>query len=1753
MRHGDSQITLLTFAARLLANPAFATPFADWSTWGFDEQTAHAQLTAAQWASHLTPIVNAAKLRAPLNYWEGRMPGTGISRQSHAENLLRQHLISSLDIAYGQGTLSLESWLQGRQPSPRYAQLQWRLPTNRYLTSTVALLIAPVSGQTHWLIYLPGIPDSVQQFANLESLRDWVYQNRFRFWADPRSPVTQGNRDDVVFTDTQGDGISLFMEETLRQHQEITDHYLLEACRQSETSPLDWTALRAWENQRSAMVAQYLHPEVEAAIEEVIAKDTALPDEEVHFACLEQHLPAGWRQQCVERQENLLEHYLGDTLELTSEKVSLLRERQASLDQLQDAHDAYLLALPEPVSRANLQAQVAEETHEEHIADGLCQALLEEARLQNTLGELSATHLGWVESLIDRPEPSLQRPVLASTLELVCADRKWPLRGYMTLRAIPTDDEEVQDQTVLLYRPGMRGGLMAFADEPALARRLLATLHGAWPDALLESAQPAVASDILDALSGSTSVTITQTPILSHFMRHCVASIVAALPGVSSREQARQQLCISENKARAVALGRFAEKNRSSYFSEQLGTLRHLDANQLAALSTQTKTLKNALRDSAELLQLSLPARMQFAQLKLNAHLCRAFGLQTVPHITLDIADSVTLKREVTGQSGMLGAGSREVPVFSESRSEVSLASFMLWALDDERRHRLNNANIRFEPAADTSLQSALTPAYLADLIQQLDIAGDYERRITQTYLGFEHESEWQVQWRQETLRTPYAIRLQMLVTSRPTSLETDGQRLLETFCHEQLDDVNARTITYRSVTLKPGTAADGSNDSVGLAGIYLIEGPGDLTLLYIPDAPNGTIVRQYTSSTAACQALQDMALDSEMARYLANQSLSGDPEQHESYISTALQRNFQSFLVPGPSRSESLPTHECRLDMGMHIRSHRATSRSQADLTLSEPEIATRHLLLGLRLAFGIVPGVGTLMAVYDGWHAANATVRAFERGNLEEGLQYLVSLLQSFTDAMLSLAPLAATTPANPAAAARLRTLQRQRLDPLRAVPAIRKTRPSPFAGYETELPPGPMLPSTLPQGAGVFEHGVTRQRYIARHGTWYSVEWDPSYLTWRLKPQGIRSYRQPVRLSEQGSWETPGRLNGLLVNDGLQGGGGALTTLYNQGVAYWRQAIRRQPPQLTGMSLAHDINGELIRIRTRMSTRQAEYRSAMHAIAEGAQPSDSQRAAIADARNKLSAELNRNIDYNARSITRLREQRATLSRADYSRFTALCEANINEMTVLDMHLAADRLLLAKAQVDLAVAAIQALPGPSAPTTVVKRLAQASLRANQEMIETLQVIERLAIRHQTRRNQLQGRALTDYLMRVEETGLTLDVDNARLVQATILSTSLFNENAVEHPQIAAFMDHFHEQGIALRSTLSSQLQLPRAGLSRAQERAFLESAQNRYARYLNHLKAWEDNFVELLSPDDTGAFRQLMRKLMDDIDAQLSRAKVGQQRPDRRPNRGASRPRLFDTVDGPLIGEAVSQGGQTHMRIDQPNSDRLHTAYTMTEAGQWQLSTAQRSAPTQPLSILVGAARSRLDDLARLQARLRRYQTTDALPLDLEDIAQSHAQQLRFIADRLRQKAGASITPEQSAISQRLKAAAEQMQDLGRELRVAQTKATRKPTVAYLEYLVEQQEVEVAWSRTLKPKLDRKGNPVEYLEEYRINDRNTGQPLWYAHFHFRQKPVQGFTRLEAGHLKLASERDLGAGAWRGSMNETQASRLFGQLRPAS
>ncbi|MCY1358512.1 hypothetical protein D9M69_450480 [compost metagenome] len=73
-------------------------------------------------------------------------------------------------------------------------------------------------------------------------------------------------------------------------------------------------------------------------------------------------------------------------------------------------------------------------------------------------------------------------------------------------------------------------------------------------------------------------------------------------------------------------------------------------------------------------------------------------------------------------------------------------------------------------------------------------------------------------------------------------------------------------------------------------------------------------------------------------------------------------------------------------------------------------------------------------------------------------------------------------------------------------------------------------------------------------------------------------------------------------------------------------------------------------------------------------------------------------------------------------------------------------------------------------------------------------------------------------------------------------------------------------------------------------------------------------------------------------------------------------------------------------------------------------------------------------------------------------------------------------------------------------------------------------------------------KGPRKDYLQEYEIRERGTGQPLWYAHFHYAASdtPVEAFT---AAHLKLRDQRMM---AGRGDLNSASSSQVIAIYRSA-
>ncbi|MBF8755316.1 hypothetical protein [Pseudomonas guariconensis] len=1744
LKHDTGQVTLLTLAARVLASPTFATPFANWQPWGFPEDSPYATWTADDWQSGLVPVWAGTGISAWTGYWSGRMPGKAVSRKTHAAQLLREHFAASLDLAFGLDHIEAAAWLQGQpEPSPEYALVRWVQPDGKTETCTTALLIKPRAEETRWLLYRPDADTTIHTFADHAKLRTWLHANRYMLWPDPATPLVAGSSDSAIdWISTMGDGFDAWVDEILAHKQRTTSNHLTEAAQESKTDPLDWTMLQAWEEKRALDPRPALPRTLEQKIDSLIAYDQQMAANELHFDALPRRLPLGWRKQRVARQEQLLAAYLGDDTAPSSHKMATLRQHQAELEAVATELEQLFSQLPASITSTTWGEQHAEASRFDHLSQLLARALKGEARFQHLLGELQDEHLSWVEQLVERPEPSLQRMVQPYAVHIKVGSNSWQLTGLLALQGVPDSDTLDPDRSWLLFLAGRDGGLMHLESQAQLAERVQATLYGAWPESLAHGAWPQGPQALLDALyDHPQSFELVCQPITTHAFDYCIQTIQASLPQNPSLETVETRLGLGINQARSKAFDHQAERNRTDLISTQLISQRSPDSALRAELAAEVQALRGAMLASSQLLERDLPERGQFARSALEQQLRTDFQAKTVPVIKLDIADSISHQRIPAGESG-IGHAVKQIVTFSTSRSAIELPNFLLWALDDDLNLRLSNARILFSDGpVEPKVRAGVTLSYIANLVEKLDLPNAYEKRITDAFKGLPDETVFESEQRQEALRAPFVHQLKIIALSRPDALDEAGQRMLELFCQEQARTDQAHTIDFHSVLLRPGRAVDGRSTAVTLSGVFLLQAATGPTLLLMPDAPDGKTISQHATPALACQALERMALAESMRSYLAKLPLDDAQAEHLAYINTALSKGFSGFIAPGIALPGLLATHQANLVMGRLIHENRATSRSQVDLYLESEAIRHGRVYDYIKMALGFVPLVGSAVALYDGWHAANDSVEAFLRGDSASGIEHLNSVFLSLFDALMDLTPSAAL-PTKTGRLARVRTQQRQLAST--SLKTNHYKYSTSFSGYETEVPTGRWTAHPNANGVGVHRHVKSKTDYIVRNGRYYQVEWDETDLTWRLKATATRTYKQPVRLSDTGVWETHGSLSGHLVNSGLAGGGAYISAFYDRSLATLRGVLGLQPRQVTPLDILREIHADRQNHRAQLSATTDALNQARGIGPHGPVGQPASAAVINNARDGLVARLRNYMDFHEQALERLRSMRADIGRAN--------AGNIIYEIAFDMGRQHPK-LIEQLHLSLSARFRQVTPFNDVALDALTPPAQIHAhvigmqRTYSELATTLGDIEQELRRCAKLRNQLQGDNLTRYIHDLEALDIPLHPDGYRAVRLSVLGVTLMAPDAVFD---IVFLRQFNDELTALRSALYSHGDLWLTNLSRRQEHRLLNQFQERYRRFDTRMRIWKDNYPEHVRADAISKMRTELSLLISETEQALAATAPRPAAPP--PRRGTSRPRLFETEDQQLyIGREATVDGQRQMQIANVATNQAHAAFSKTPQGTWRSNQAAHLGYNATLQQLETAALRRLAKAPEAEASLQRYKTLNMLPQDLEDYAKGCASPLRELATSITNQAGGDITDALRDVVRRLKQAATQLDALGRRLRIEQTKATQNPTASHLEYLNAEGEVTLQWSRVLDPAKNKQGQPIEYLEEYKIIDTTTGEAFWYAHFHFKKRPRQQFGGLEAGHLKLASERNQKAGAWRGPLTEAQANTLFDGLRP--
>lgn len=1742
---GDSQVTLLTFAARVLCDPALATPFGEWLTWGLASDSTYATWTGQGWAQTLKPLVVSLLADNRAAYWDVRMPGHALSRKAYVQQHLGEHLRCTLELNYGFDRIGEEASQLGQlHSSSLYAQLYWNHSNDPAELCPDALLIQPETNDMPWLLYRPAANNPIRSFQDQVALLRWAHEHRQLLWPHPATPLEPES--DMSFINVQAmstDGLAGLLDSVLNDNDRLTTRYLLEAAQESATGPLDWSPLEDWEAKRGIQLNEALPEKLKEHLDRVVGDDETLAAEELHFDSLDERLPLGWRRQRIERQETLLATYLGDEVEPTSAKMTELRQHQSQLDKASEALHKLLAELPDSVDDTTFGLIYGETSRFEQLSQHFSQDLLLEARFQHLLADLSTSRLAWIEQLVERPEPSLQRPVVANSLKLVIGKRSWTLTGYLAVQEIPGDDSEAFDGAWLLHKSGHYGGLRVFTDQTHLSNALLKTLYGVWPETLLESAWPQDAESLLKCLDQTKEVpSIVLEPITTHVFDYLTQTQLALFTRTASTalQTLQVNLGISTNQARIQAFERLAQRNRTAHLSTQLRSLGHLDDAQRVALSTTVEALRVAMLNSSRLLQRDLPERGLFARNKLHERLRQSFSVSTLPGITLNIADRIVKERQSLSESGMANAY-KEATAFSPERSNIPLEKALLWALDDDLTLRLGNAQILFDDNAPEQMRQQLNQSFVASLVNELDLAGAYEQQILNAFKGVKDEPAWATLQRQEILRAPFEHQLSIIALSRSTRLAPEGQQLLERFCQEQHDTTLSKTIDYFTMELMPGVAADGSSNRVDLSGIYVLQAETGPVLLLLPDAPNERVISQHNSAESACRALEEMTYSEAMRNYLASRPLEGDASVHLSYINTAALQKYTGFIGLGVKRQEPWTQFQANLQMGKLILENRASSRSQCDLFLEQEAIRHGRVYDYIKMAVSLVPIAGSAIALYDGWNAANASVEAFLRGDSREGVNHLNSVFLSMVDAMLDLAPGALAIGSNAVS----RTIARQRMlsTSIPHTTITRRNHSKPFLGYQTEAPAGRWVDHPAAYGKGVFQHIETNTNYIVRQGRYFQVEWDETYRTWRLTGTQTRTYKQPVKLSEAGTWQTHGSLSGQIIDNGLAGGGAYLGTLYNRGWQTLRGYLRPQLAPMTPVEVLTSIHTGCLAQQARLQTKADALNQAHGFRPDRSRGTPADPATVNRALQEATDQLQEFVTFHEQSLDRLHTIRSHMRPAQYRKIYDDLGINLGRQHPKLLRQRHTQVSLGYNQLErLIQTADEAAISPLEHLRQVRHIHQKFGIALEKLEGELRRLNHV-------RSRLHADNLTIYDQDIAALGIPLDPQSCRVVRLSSLASGIFKLPSVINYDFTLMLRRVNTEILELRSALFSHGDLAAASLSRTQTHRFLLQLKQRYQRFVNHMLSWQDTFPDFITAETTQQLRQELARLIKEVDSALS-ASAPTRKPTGKP--GQDKPRLFETVDQQLlIGREISVDGQPTMQVTSTVSSSVHATYTRTTDGKWQSTPAASAAPSGPLQSLVATANKRLADTPAQHRKLLQYKGLNMLPADLEDLAQGYAATLRDLAQDITRKGADALTDAQQSLVQRLKQAADELSTYGRQLRIEQIKANPQPGINHLQYLHAEEQVSIHWSKTLAPAKNKQGNPIEYLEEYRIDDSSTGATLWYAHFHFKNRPAKGFARLEAGHLKLASEVNQGSGAWRGPITESQATTLFDGLRP--
>lgn len=1368
-----------------------------------------------------------------------------------------------------------------------------------------------------------------------------------------------------------------------------------------------------------------------------------------------------------------------------------------------------------------------------------------------------------LDALLDTPVAGQRLdPVMAATLEMQYAEtteeerilRSRSLTGVTLLGHSDESGNLRQDQPVILYWPGEGGGLQCYPDHQTLL------------------------SEIFNLLPTEKQLQITVTPTLDDFLQRGLADQVASFnlhlaelrqahalqqKTLEAAQQALHEevlhtLTVPSHAARDLARVLLLDQRHTHLLANnQPSWLSQLPTQAREHYRQQIEGYLHAVNNSRRFMEAELPPRDAFARQQIAALLRQEFELGPDVEVSLDLPVTVRHQKDIIPGSGAPGTPVKLTLVPSDEREVITLHDLALHNLDDSLNDRLRFMRLSVtgaSPADQSRLQAKLDVERVRRWVQDLDLAGQYEGLIRDAFLGPSGESAFHTAYRQECLYAPWQsmLGLQAENAYHQQHIGTRGYALMQSA-------LSADTLpTTSRPTLWPVLLTSGGKDTderpTSLSGVTLIhDAASGTTLLYLPDAPDNVFLREYDSMEAARHALYLLAFDTSISRYLAGRTLSGDPQAHDHRIRQACVLHFEGIIGVGAAwpATTSLVRHQCDAYMGRLIVAHRSTARSNLDLRLERYTLESGRIFDYIKMALGCVPFVGTVISVFDAWTSTHLAVDAFRRGDTGEGLDQVESVLQCVVDAMLDLVPGFTFNLSS------LRPLTRQRLasPPLRQ--AGKRTVLERFRGYESTQPLSlrGIVPASSGRYRNIYRHA--QGDFIVVQGLRYEVTFDQARHTWRLKGHNT-GYRPAIALDENGRWDTHGALFGVNVVGPLGGGGAAMVRMADVLDPFWPAPLRQHLPrwwtdpafrrrylleyetkrQLHQLERLNWETAQLQREANQLPAGPIRYKAALELV-----PQYHNELALADALYpdlEALAQLSR-----GRNLARVKDLQSRVAWLQVDR-------RINELNTVKQ--------AALSLMDELDALIDNTR--STPATEIERHLQVMSQRKTIRIRTIEKLDKLSSLIEG--VELWNRRITLPSLRAKARE---DVDfamrNHNPDTCEILKVRHYFE-IINRYEAATSDSWFYLQRSIVRlrvkvdRSLNNLLHLPEVRTNAEQRKRVLEASIDSFQEFRRNLIAWNTSYEEAFDQ----AFVEPLLKHLESITNIAVRWKEKIPVIDRAarpgPSRGPSTPRkFFETEDQQFLLGVEEDSGKPQQRINVTGINNRTETYVPADSGRWRL----QSAPSTPVNIAVDVnrltreAQARLQKLPHYREKVQGYARRDMLPIDLEHLMLSEAQELHMRADRI-----AEHIPDSPLVSTMRQTAGELVSE-GKALRISQSLASKKPSGSLLDYLVSQQAVDIIKHGGLGELAKRIEGQADFLQEYEIRDL-TGphpRPLWYAHFHYSSARPR-FERFNKAHLKTAEQRRLGLQwqlaqgelaerIWRGEISKPLAIKHFAAL----